>query len=132
MVDTGKPNWKPLPHKVAKRTRSRADAIEDDRRREQVRIHHGRKCLVCRRRTNVVHEHKRRGAGGEVSLQNSYTACDEIDGGLCHPLLQRRRIMPVCRVEPFDAREIEAFEMSEEIAALVFERRPRPEHIRIV
>jgi hypothetical protein len=123
---------KPLPRAIGRRVKSRMDAFEDERRRNEVRVLHGRRCLVCGRKTNVVHEHKRRGAGGEVSLTNSFLACDEADGGVCHPLLGTRHIMPICPVEPFDAREPLLFEMTEDVAKLVFERRSLPSHIRLV
>jgi len=125
-------NWKPLPRKVQKRSKRRVEKRDDEAARKKVREYWGFKCCVCKRKTSTVHEEKRRGAGGEVSLRNSYLACDEIDGGVCHPLLQSRDIYAVCPGEIFDARKIERFEMTKAIAALVFERRARPASVRIV
>lgn len=91
---------------------------------------------MCARETRVVHEHKTRGAGGRVSQENSFCACDVIDGGLCHPLLQRHQITPVMAQgsedEPFDAREALVFEMTDQVAHLAFTDRPIPAHVRIV
>lgn len=130
----GEPNWKPLPHKVTKRKQQRGDKVADDKARKEVRAHWRYRCRVCNRRTSVVHENKRRGAGGPVNLQNSFLACDLDDGGICHVLLQRRFIEPVMvnGAEEFDAREELMFEMTEKVAELVFEKRPRPPHVRIV
>ncbi len=124
--------FKPLPHKVTKRAKNRADLKADEAARQEVRKEDRYRCRVCERKTHVVHEHKRRGAGGVVSLQNSFLACDEIDGGVCHPLLQSRHITPICPVDPFDAREDLVFEMTEKVAAIVFERRTRTDQVRIL
>jgi len=129
------PNWKPLPRAVDKRAKRRTAAAADQRARKAVREHWRYRCRVCGRRTSVVHEQKRRGAGGLVSLQNSYLACSVDDGGVCHDLLQLYRIVAVMasdRDAPFDASEDLVFEMPEAIAELVFENRPRPAHVRIV
>lgn len=69
-----------------------------------------------------MHEHKTRGAGGRVSLPNSFCACDAGDGGLCHPLLQRDDILPVMAdgSEAFNATEALEFEMTDRVAAKVF------------
>lgn len=69
-----------------------------------------------------------------MSLENSYLACDVGDGGLCHPLLQRRFMDAVMANggDEFDAREDLVFEMTEVIAKLAFEKRKRPAHVRIV
>lgn len=113
--------------------RKRASAAEE-RMRGEIRRRDGYRCRVCGRPTKVVHEEKRRGAGGLVSQENSYCACDVLDGGVCHPLLQTRRIYAVMAsgAEDFDAREDLVFEMSEGIAERAFEGRPRPAHVRIV
>lgn len=125
---------KPLPRQVAKRAKNRQRVRDDDRARNEVRRHWKFRCRVCGRRTGIVHEHKRRGAGGVVSLQNSFLACDVPNDGICHPLLQGRHIMPVMAdgSEVFDAREPLIFEMPESVAALVFEDNPIPPHVRIV
>jgi hypothetical protein len=128
------PSLKPLPRQVDRRHKHRHDHRADEAARREVRKHWKFRCRICGRKTSVVHEHKRRGAGGEVSLQNSYLACDESDGGLCHPLAQSRHIQPVmvnC-ADVFDAREDLVFEMTAKVAQLVFERRSLPAHVRIV
>jgi hypothetical protein len=128
------PFWKPLPHKVAQRDHRRKDAAAEERARGNVRQHGHYRCRVCGRPTKVVHEEKRRGAGGRVSLENSYLACDVGDGGICHPLLQNRFIAAVMAdgSEAFDARKELIFEMPERIAKRVFDDRTRPPHIRIL
>lgn len=127
------PFWKELPQAVDRRKRKRDSDRDEDLARKQVREYWHYRCRVCGRRTSVVHEEKRRGAGGVVSLRNSYLACDVVDGGVCHPLLQTYRIWAVMEngSDTFDARKPLVFEMSEAIAKLVFEGRPRPPHIRI-
>lgn len=81
-----------------------------------------------------MHENKRRGAGGQVSLENSFQACDVLDGGLCHPLLGTRRIEPVMAngAEEFDANEDLVFEMTAATAQRVFGDRYRPVRVRLV
>jgi hypothetical protein len=128
------PNWKPLPVAVDRRQERRQLDAKDERARTRVRQEDQYRCRLCGRPTRVVHEQERRGAGGTVSLENSYLACDVFEGGLCHVLLQRYLI--TARMgngsEVFDAREDLVFEMPEKIARLVFETRPRPPHVRIV
>ncbi len=125
---------KPLPRAVDRVRKRRRGDRDDERARQEVRQHWRFRCRVCGRKTSVVHENKRRGAGGRVSLANSFLACDVDDGGTCHPLLQGRFIYPVMASgsEVFDAREELVFEMTEKVAQIVFERRPRPAHVRIV
>lgn len=125
---------KPLPHKVTKRADQRQASRDDNEARKEIRALDGHRCRVCGRKTNVVHEQKRRGAGGKVSPDNSYLACDVIDGGVCHPLLQRYRIYArmASGAEEFNAREDLVFEMTQKIAELVFERRALTAHVRIV
>ncbi len=126
-------HWKPLPRAVEVLRKRDRDAGAEERARGKVRKRDQYRCRVCWRPTKVVHEDKRRGAGGKVSLQNSFCACDVLDGGLCHPLLQGYRIDPVMAsgAEAFNATEDLVFEMTELIAALVFKDRPRPAHVRI-
>jgi hypothetical protein len=131
-MDTGKPNWKPLPYAVTRLKKEKRTAADDERARTKIRKLDSYTCRVCGRRTMVVHEHKRRGAGGVVSAENSFCACDVLDGGLCHPLLQARSIHPVCPVDPFNAREALVFEMTRKIADEAFHDRPVTPHVRIV
>lgn len=128
------PNWKPLPRAIEKLRKQKTTSRDDERARNKVRAHWREKCRVCGRRTRVVHEEKRRGAGGPVSLANSYLACDVINGGACHPLLQNRFIYARMAngADEFDAQEDLVFEMTEKIAVIVFDKRARPAHVRIV
>ena len=81
-----------------------------------------------------MHEHKTRGAGGRASLQNSFCACDVVDNGQCHPLLQRDDILPVMAdgSDGFDASDALEFEMTETVAAKVFPDGSILAHVRIV
>jgi hypothetical protein len=123
-----------LPHAITRRRRQRQETREDRRARDEIRQLDQFRCRVCGRRTSVVHEEKRRGAGGPVSPENSYLACDLDTGGVCHPLLQNRHIYAVMAngADAFDAREDLVFEMTEKVAAIAFEGRERPAHVRIV
>lgn len=127
------PNWK-LPHAIEQRKKKRQEERHDDRARNEIRRLDSHRCRVCGRKTNVVHEEKRRGAGGQVTAANSYLACDIDTNGVCHPLLQTYRIWAVMAsgAEAFNAREELLFEMTEEIAELVFEGRSRTAQVRIV
>jgi hypothetical protein len=126
---------KPLPHKVTKVRQGKVDKVADEQAREEIRILYKRRCQVCGRKTNTVHEHKRRGAGGIVCVENSFTACDLIDGGMCHPLLQARQIVPLVDREPLvegdDVRATTGFRMNTPVHKLVFAHRAQPTHIDI-
>lgn len=127
--------WKPLPQRVARFKKRLEKDRAVQRIKTRVRKRDSYTCRVCGRATFVVHEHQPRGAGGKVSLQNSFCSCDVPDGGLCHVLLQRHRITPVLargRELPFDANESLVFEMTEEIAAMVFRSRRRPAHVTVL
>ena len=117
--------------KVAKKRQAKRD---DKRDRDEVRQRDRYRCRLCGRRTSTVHEDKRRGAGGTVSLKNSLLLCDAYEGGLCHPLTGTRWITPVMAngAEEFDANGDLVFEMTEATAKKVFEHRARPAHVRIV
>ncbi len=130
----GRPIPKPLPHAVDKRQQKQDDRRAEEAVRREVRRLDQHRCRVCGRRSNCVHEDLPRGAGGAVSLENSFVACFLPDGGLCHTLLQRHQITPVMAdgSEPFNARAELLFEMTERIAEIAFEHRPRPAHIRIL
>lgn len=108
------PNWKPLPRAVAKARKARMESNDDRKSKAEIRAFHGHRCTCCLRKGSLeVHEEKRRGAGGIVSLQNSYLACVPPTGA-CHALLQRRFISCERKdsQEPFDAREPLLFTMS--------------------
>ena len=125
--------WKPDRRRVDRR-RKRAREREEDIARAQVRLFWNFRCRVCGRQTSTVHEHKRRGAGGKVSLTNSFLACDLQDGGVCHPLLQDRYVNPRMAngAETFDASAGLIFEMNWRAAKLIFGSRSLPAHVRIV
>jgi hypothetical protein len=112
----------------------RQSAVEERRAREAVRRSDARRCRVCYRRSASVHEEKRRGAGGRVTLANSFVACEVSDGGGCHPLLQARLIRAVMAdgSEEFNARGSLEFEMTKAIANRVFPGGVCPAHVRIV
>lgn len=128
---------KPLPRKVDKRQEKRSHDQRVRDTKTQVRQRDHGRCRVCGRRTRVVHENHFRSLGGVVSLENSFLACDFPDG-VCHPLLQQHRITPFvlgsASREPrdMDAREPLGFEMSADVAKLVFDTRPQPSSVVIV
>ena len=70
-----------------------------------------------------------------MSLLNSFTACDVCDGGVCHPLLQSRQIVPIAGDEPLaigdDVRKITGFRMDSKVHRMVFSHRATPGHIEI-
>lgn len=129
---------KPLPRRVDKVLQQRTQQAKVDRTKTNVRKFHNYRCCVCVRRTMVVHEHLPRSLRGPVSLQNSFLACDHLDGGVCHPLLQRHRIVAFNTgsqsrdPRDFDARKPITFEMPPKEADMVFADRQRPAHVRIV
>jgi hypothetical protein len=126
--------WKEPRRAIDKVSKKRQAARDDKRDRDKVRQRDGYRCRLCGRRTSTVHEDKRRGAGGKVSLTNSLLLCDVHDGGLCHPLTGMRWIEPVMAngAEEFDANEDLVFEMTESTARRAFDNRPRPAHVRIL
>lgn len=129
--------WKydEVPHKVKKLLRGKVDKRQDEKDRDVIRDWYKRRCFVCGRKSTTVHEHKRRGAGGVVSLTNSFVGCDVSEGGMCHPLLQARQIVPLVGSEPLeiggDVRTITGFRMTEKTHRLVFSHRSVPSHIEI-
>jgi hypothetical protein len=128
------PFWKDLPRAVDKRATRATREREDQRAKTAVRQADRYRCRVCGRGTKVVHEHPPRSLGTRPSLASSFCACDVLDGGVCHPLLQRHRIVPVMADgrDRFHARGPLLFEMTEAVAVVVFKDRPRPPHVRIV
>jgi hypothetical protein len=73
---------KPLPRRVDKVLKQRQQQSKVDRTKTHVRQFHNYRCCVCLRRTMVVHEHLPRSLRGLVSLENSFLACDHLDGGV--------------------------------------------------
>ena len=126
---------KPLPRKVEKLLKQKAEKRDDGKERDEIRKFYKRRCCVCGRKTNTVHENKRRGAGGLVDLSNSFLACDIVDGGVCHPLLQARQIEPLVNRVPLtlggDVRAITGFRMNSRTHRLAFSHRSTPTHIEI-
>lgn len=84
----GKSTMKPLPRAYTKLLRQRQDRREVEAIKREIRARDHHECRCCNRRNPLeVHEHKRRGAGGDVSLVNSFTLCRA-----CHSLIQTRHI----------------------------------------
>ncbi len=77
---------KPLPRSLLKRQQAR-EALRDDRKaKAEVKAADGYRCRCCGSKDGVdCHEHKRRGAGGAITLANSYALCR-----VCHDLMTRR------------------------------------------
>ena len=78
---------KPTPHILTKMLRQRQDRREDEAIKREIRVRDHHTCRCCNRDGREVHEHKRRGAGGVVSLTNSMTLCK-----VCHSLIGDRYI----------------------------------------
>ena len=130
---------KPLPRSAERKQADRRRDRSVERIKTRVRQFHGYHCCVCRRRTMVVHEHRPRSLRAPVSLQNSFLACDRLDDGCCHPLLQQHRIQayntaagPEQESRDFNATQPITFAMVEKYAALVFADRGRPPYVRIL
>jgi hypothetical protein len=118
----GKPCPKPLPRATSKVARVKRAVSEDKKAKAEIREFHGQRCTCCQRKGYLeVHEEKRRGAGGVVSLQNSYLACVPPTGS-CHALLQQRHIYAERKDgrEPFDATKPLRFTMSRRVLNQVF------------
>jgi hypothetical protein len=125
---------KPLPRAVRKLQAARADVRDDRKVKAEIRAFHGHRCCVCLKKGSLeVHEEKRRGAGGPVSLRNSYTAC-VLPTGACHHLLQYRHIYAerVDGEEPFDATMPLRFTMSRSVADAVFPSGHVPRHVHVL
>lgn len=125
---------KPLPSAVSKIQQQRAELRDDRRTKAEIRALHGHRCAVCRRKGSLeVHEEKRRGAGGLVSLQNSYPACVPPTGA-CHRLLQTRHVLAEMAdgAEVFDAQRPLRFLMPQRVADVVFPNGQIPAHVHVV
>lgn len=123
---------KPLPRAVEKVKAHKADQKDDRVRKHVVRTYHGFRCCVCGKKGSIeVHEEKRRGAGGEVSLQNSYLACVPPTGA-CHALLQNRHICAETDGPEFDATRNLRFSMSQRVADAVFPHGQLPKHVHVI
>jgi len=124
---------KPLPRAVEKVQTAKQELRDDRASRHEVRVYHGFRCNVCLRKGAIeVHERKRRGAGGLVSLKNSFLACVPPTGA-CHRLLQVREIQDEMAdgSEDFDARKPIRFVMSQRVADVVFPHGRIPTHIHV-
>ena len=108
---------KPTPHILTKLLKQRQNRRQVEAVKRQVRARDHFMCRCCNRKDQLdTHEHKRRGAGGEVSLENSFTACR-----ICHSLIQSRHIEVIARsayVVGLDAQEA-FFNANEPIQFLV-------------
>jgi hypothetical protein len=131
---TFNPQPKPLPRAVQK-IKAHKDERKDDRvRKHVIRAFHEFRCSVCGKKGSIeVHEEKRRGAGGEVTLVNSYLACVPPTGA-CHALLQDRFIYAEMAdgSEDFDARKPMRFSMSQRVADAVFPQGRIPAHCHVI
>ena len=70
-----------FPKKVDKREETRSRDRATERTKTKVRQRDRYQCRVCERHTKVVHEGLPRSIGGAVSPENSFCACDVLDGG---------------------------------------------------
>ena len=125
---------KPLPRAVEKVQNHREDRKYDRVNKHAIRVYHAFRCSVCGKKGAIeVHEEKRRGAGGVVSLSNSYLACVPPTGA-CHRLLQTRAIQAemLDGSDVFDARKPILFTMSQRVADVVFPRGPIPKHVHVL
>jgi hypothetical protein len=125
---------KPLPRAALKLEKRRLSRKDDRAIKAEIRAYHGHRCKVCRKRGNLeVHEEKRRGAGGLVSLVNSYPVC-VLPTGACHDLLQSRHIEAEMAdgSETFDARKPLRFVMGQRVADIVFPSGRIPEHVTVI
>lgn len=86
----------------------------------RIRDHH--RCRVCNRPSQSVHEIKAKGAGGEVSLQNSIAVCGRLVGvePSCHTYLQAYvvRVTPAVGSTDIDANEHILFATDDDHARL--------------
>src|SRR5438876_19155 len=113
---------KPLPRAAEKLLKDREARVDDRASKHAIRVYHGFRCCVCLKKGTIeVHEQHRRGAGGVVSLSNSFLACAPPTGA-CHRLLQVRDIEAEMRDGSpiFDARNPLKFSMGQRIADIVF------------
>ena len=128
------PQPKPLPRAVEKVRQAKADQKDDRVRKHVIREFHNFRCCVCGKKGSIeVHEEKRRGAGGEVSLKNSYLACVPKTGA-CHRLLQDRFIYAEMAdgSDQFDATKPLRFTMSQRVADAVFPHGQLPKHVHVI
>lgn len=129
------PLWKEPRRALNKVAKARQTRAADEQARKAVRYRDHYTCRLCGRKTSVVHEHKRRGAGGKVTLQNSFCLCSVEDGGLCHDLVGTRWVYPVMvdGAETFDASRVIVFHLSRSTATRIFGTlRSIPSHVLIV
>lgn len=129
------PLWKEPRRALDKATSASQRRAADQAARQAVRARDRYLCRLCGRKTRVVHEHKRRGAGGKVTLQNSFCLCSVEDGGLCHDLVGMRWVYPVMvdGAEIFDASRAIMFHLSRSTATRIFGASGSiPAHVLIV
>lgn len=120
---------KPLPRSLLRRADLRAKQRYDESIKAQVRARDKHKCRVCGRKPVDVHEEKRRGAGGSISLVNSYAA-----DRACHDLLQYRHMYAEMAdgSDKFDANKPLRFVTSQKVADLLWANGQVPSHVHVV
>src|SRR5690606_24714483 len=119
---------KPLPRSLRKLAAKRDAAKAEREVKAAVKARDGFRCRVCLRKGPVdCHEEKRRGAGGNVSLANSYAVCR-----ICHDLLQSRHIAAEQDRELFDASQPIRFLTTRQVADLVWPSGNIPAHVHVI
>ena len=120
---------KPLPRSLLRRADLRAKQRDDEAIKAQVRARDKHRCRVCGRKPVDVHEEKRRGAGGSVSLVNSFAA-----DRACHDLLQGRHMYAEMAdgSEKFDANRNLRFVTSQRVADLLWANGQIPKHVHVL
>lgn len=129
------PLWKEPRRALDKAAKARQTRAANEKARQAVRSRDRYTCRLCGRKTSVVHEHKRRGAGGKVTLQNSFCLCSGENSGLCHDLVGTRWVYPVMvdGAEIFDASRAIVFHLSRSTATRIFGASGSiPAHVLIV
>jgi hypothetical protein len=119
---------KPLPRRLVKLAEKRQAQKDDRAIKADVRARDKFRCRVTGSREALdVHEEKRRGAGGKVSLQNSYTVTR-----VAHDLLQSRHIVAEQDGETFDANLPIRFVTSQKVADLLFPSGRIPPQVHVI
>lgn len=121
------PNFKGDPRLVAEKAKETKAETADRKGKQAVRDRDGGICRVCGRKATEVHEALSfKSKGGIASLQNSIHVCAK-PLGLCHQFLQQHGIRAIGK---HCSRKL-IFEMSPDVAKLVFGRQDIPAHVRV-
>jgi hypothetical protein len=119
---------KPLPRSALKFAAKRQAQRDDRAIKAQIKARDQYRCRVTGSRDVLdVHEEKRRGAGGKVSLANSYTVTR-----VAHDLLQSRHIVAEQDGETFDANLPIRFVTSQKVADLLFPSGRIPPQVHVI